>query len=521
MEEQELTQPSTASTRTHHRARHCRRRRALPALLAAALPLALGLPALADQLDTNTGLSVEPRPGVLGEPVTFTAPVRADDGPIAGTVTFREGETVLGTVDLPGIAAGPGSLATGFDHTCALTEAGGVFCWGLNSAGSLGDGTLVRRLTPVPVQGLERGIVAVTVGRSHSCALGAGGAVWCWGANSSGQLGDGTTERRMTPTRVVGLPPGGASAITANEHHTCALAAADGTAWCWGHNWAGQIGDGTTEDRLVPTPVEGLGRDLRTISAGYYHTCALGGNGRAFCWGFNSFGQLGDGTTTRRLTPVPVPALGWQNHAISAGFYHSCALDRNGRAFCWGYNSWGQLGDGTTIARLTPTRVQTPRRGMTDITTGSEHSCAITRPGRVICWGRDSSGQLGDGSGTVQLTPVRARTRSGRPIQAVSGRGLHSCAVLSVGVVRCWGQNTSGQLGVGDTEARPLPTTVVGGAFAPAVGRALAEFTTSELPRGRRCVTAHYEGTDDFAPSVSPERCLRIRPAPMHAIDTP
>lgn len=207
--------------------------------------------------------------------------------------------------------------------------------------------------------------------------------------------------------------------------------------------------------------------------------------------------------------------LGWQNLAISAGGLHSCALNRNGRAFCWGFNDFGQLGDGTTVNKSAPVAVQTPRRGMTDITTGERHSCAITRPGRVVCWGLNASGQLGDGSGEmIQLTPVRALTRTGRPIQSFSSYTAHTCAVLNVGAIRCWGGNRDGQIGDDSQTDRPLPTDVVGGTFASAVRRALAVFTTSDLPRGRRCVTAHYEGTDDFAPSVSPERCVRIRPAP-------
>lgn len=489
-----------------------RRARALPIILAAAVPLALGLPALAQPLDTQTGLRVEPRPGMVGAPLTYTATVRAEDGPIAGTVTFRKGDTVLGTVDLPGTAAGPESLAAGPYHACAVTEEGGAVCWGRGDFGQLGTGTLDDKYTPQPVQGLDRGVVAVAVGSVHSCALRESGEVWCWGRNDVGALGDGTNDDRLTPTRVVGLD-GGARAISAGDSHSCAIAADDGTAWCWGWNEFGMLGNGTVEDSLVPTRVLRLGRDVRAISAGGRHSCALNRLGRVFCWGANWTGQLGDGTTEQRLTAVPATGLGWQNRAVSAGGRHSCALNRNGRAFCWGENNRAQLGTGNFDDSLTPTLVGTVRRDMRDIRAGGMHSCAVTRIGQAICWGDNRHGQIGDNSDTTRVYPVRARTRTNRPLQALAVGWASNCAITATGMVRCWGWNEYGGLGTGDTRDRPLPTNVVGGQFAAPLARAQAVFETSELPRGWRCVTAHYEGTADHAPSVSPRRCLRVLPA--------
>ena len=162
--------------------------------------------------------------------------------------------------------------ATGAYHSCAVTSSGAVQCWGGNQYGQLGDGTTTQRLTPVTVSGLGSGVVAVAAGFYHTCALTTGGAVQCWGANFTGRLGDGTTTHRLTPVQVGGLT-GGVVAIAAGVHHTCAVTGA-GAVRCWGGNFAGQLGDGTTADRFTPTPVNGFAASAAAVTTGYYHTCA-------------------------------------------------------------------------------------------------------------------------------------------------------------------------------------------------------------------------------------------------------
>ena len=196
------------------------------------------------------------------------------------------------------------TIDTGGNHTCMIVGGGHVRCWGYNFFGQLGDGTTTDRLTPTTVTGLT-GAVQITAGNSHTCALLADGTARCWGNNFSGQIGDGTTTSRLTPSAVTGLT--GTVQITTGSDHSCALLA-DGTARCWGANFFGQLGDGTTTDRLTPTTVTGLTGAVQ-ISSGGFLTCAVRADGTARCWGNNGVGQLGDGTTTNRTSPVAVFGL--------------------------------------------------------------------------------------------------------------------------------------------------------------------------------------------------------------------
>jgi alpha-tubulin suppressor-like RCC1 family protein len=340
------------------------------------------------------------------------------------------------------------TIATGKSHSCALTTGGGALCWGLNDDGQLGDGTAYTdRLTPVHVSGLRSGVSTIAVGRAHSCAVIRGG-VKCWGENRSGQLGNGTQRHRIVPTDVLGLTSG-VSSVVAGDSHSCALLTS-GAVRCWGMNWYGQLGDGTAlyDNRLTSVPVRGLS-GVSAIAAGSNHVCAvLRSGGGVRCWGSNTSGQLGDGTTTNRATFVTARGLSGMG-AIAAGEEHSCALLASGGGVrCWGQNDRGQLGDGTTDNRLTPVAV----RGLTGVSTiaaGDEHACAVLRNGAARCWGSNTSGQLGNGQNDWRNHTPGAVSDLGS-VSVIATGVNHSCAVLrSGGGVRCWGDNEYGQLGDG------------------------------------------------------------------------
>jgi len=240
-------------------------------------------------------------------------------------------------------------VAAGAEHACAVKADETVVCWGRNHRGQLGAGsTGYQQPEPSAVGGISD-VVQLALGFTHSCALKRDGTVWCWGGNASGQLGDGTKEDRATASRRAMIDD--VVQIGAALHHSCAVKR-DGTVWCWGLNNRGQLGDGSVVDS--PRPVRALSvADVVQVALGGYetngpvsHTCARGGDGRVWCWGANAFGQLGDGTSTSRDEPTPVPGLE-DALDVGAGATHSCAVRGGGGVWCWGANDRGQLGDGT------------------------------------------------------------------------------------------------------------------------------------------------------------------------------
>ncbi len=358
-----------------------------------------------------------------------------------------------------GLASGVAAIAVGANHTCALTTAGAVRCWGLNLNGQVGDGGTTDRTTPQPVTGLASGVVAISAGAKHTCALTAAGAVQCWGYNAEGQLGDGSTTNKSTPQPITGLASG-VAAIAAGYSHTCALTTA-GAMQCWGKNAFGQLGDGGTTNQNTPQPVTGLASGVAAIAPGDDHTCALTTAGAVQCWGSNVDSQLGDGSNTNKRTPQPVSGLASGVAAIAAGGYHNCALTTAGALQCWGYNGDGELGNGGTTDKNTPQPVTILASGVAAIAAGQFYTCALTTAGAVQCWGSNSEGQLGDGSTTNKSTPQPV-TGLASGVAAIAAGVAHTCAVTTAGAVHCWGQNNLGQLGDGSATNRSTPQPVTG-----------------------------------------------------------
>jgi alpha-tubulin suppressor-like RCC1 family protein len=340
------------------------------------------------------------------------------------------------------------AISAGLAHTCALTGAHGVKCWGSNGHDELGNGTRSDSPIPVGVSRLGRGVTAIAAGVRHQCALTNTGAVKCWGHSSFGTLGDGTNTRRYTPVDVLGLNR--VTAIAAGHDFTCALTSAGGVK-CWGYNRFGALGDGTTIDRWTAVDVSGLTSGVTAIAAGFAQSCALTNAGGVKCWG---------SVTGGRATPVDIPGLTIGVAAIAAGGSHSCALMRDGGVKCWGRNDHGQLGDGTLEDRATPVDVVGLGRGVNAIAVGTGHTCAVVINGAMRCWGLNDHGQVGDGRTSNRTTPVGVVGLT-RGVAAIAAGSFHNCALTNRGGVKCWGSNGSGQLGDRTTLDRRTPTGVM------------------------------------------------------------
>lgn len=341
-----------------------------------------------------------------------------------------------------------------------LIKDGTTYAWGANGYGQLGIGNKLNRKTPAAVDGT---FAAVSIGGAHGVALDTanGGTVWTWGHNSAGQLGDNTIVTKTTPVQVLGTDGetylSGIKAVAAGGRHSLAIAD-DNTVLSWGNNTYGQLGNGTTTTSRIPVPVSDL-TGVTAIAAGGEFSLALKSDGTVWAWGNNSKGQLGIGSTASSSTPVQVTALA--EHfitQIAAGGSHALALDStNGIIYAWGYNEFGQLGDGTIATSKVPVEVvKTGITGdVTAIAAGLDHSVAIIG-GSVYAWGYNYYGQLGNGATLGSYDPVRTlQTVIGlSDVETIIAGGYHCIAVDNAGVVWTWGRNAHGQLGDGTQTSR-------------------------------------------------------------------
>ena len=344
-------------------------------------------------------------------------------------------------------------VSAGSYHTCALIQGGTVKCWGANNYYNLGDGTNNDNANAVDTLPLGAAATQVSVGYYSTCALLTGGTVKCWGNNAYGQLGDGATTSRSSPASTLALGAA-ATQISVGQYHTCALLT-DGTVKCWGHNLYGQLGDGTTTTRSSPALTLALGAAATQIAASQFHTCALLTGGTVACWGYNGEGHIGDGTTTNRPSPTSTLPLGAAATQISVGQHHTCALLTGGTVKCWGNNAYGQIGDGTTTGRLSPTSTLALGAAATRIAVNQWHNCALLTDGTVKCWGHNGNGQIGDGTYVSPRPSPTSTMALGAAATQVSAGWYHTCALLTGGTVTCWGYNSNGQLGDGTVGVNP------------------------------------------------------------------
>ncbi len=346
------------------------------------------------------------------------------------------------------------AIAAGGNHSLALKSNGTVWAWGYNGYGQLGDGTTTRRLEPVQITGLT-GVIAIAAGGNHSLALRGNGTVWAWGLNTNGQLGNGTTTSSSTPVQVSNLS--GIAAIAAGGNHSLALTTGGGVK-AWGYNASGQLGNGTTTRSSIPLNVSGLTSGVTAIAAGESHSLALNSSGGVKAWGYNGYGQLGDGNVINNLTPGNVSGLTAGIDAIAAGGNHSLALTNAGGVKAWGLNTYGQLGNNTTTESHLPLDVS-GLAGMTAIAAGGNHSLALTSTGGIKAWGYNAYGQLGDETTTYRTTPVDVFSLTSG-ITAITAGESHSLALTNAGGARAWGLNTNGQLGNDSTTNSSTPVNV-------------------------------------------------------------
>lgn len=336
-------------------------------------------------------------------------------GELTATSRTATTRTLSTNASVASALSGAVAINSGSGQTCVITSAGAAKCWGSNWAGQLGNGTNQDNSTPQQVTGLSSGVTAIGTGDDHACAIQAT-ALYCWGLNGSYELGNNTQQDSSTPVAVSGMGSG-VTLLAVGGHHTCAVK--DGTLYCWGRNGDGQIGNGATDpdtrgnDVPTPTPVVGIGT-VTDVWLGVPFSCALRLDDSVWCWGSNGSGQLGDAQNAGSNSWVPVQVTGLTAgvvDSITASNDHACALIpvvglTGNEARCWGYNGDGQLGVGDDSDRNIPVQVSGLASGVSIISAGWMHTCAIMTDTQVKCWGAGGDYQLGNGSNSSSSTPV-------------------------------------------------------------------------------------------------------------------
>jgi alpha-tubulin suppressor-like RCC1 family protein len=390
---------------------------------------------------------------------------------------------------VPTAVTSQAAVSAGYTHSCTISS-GRAYCWGDNSDGELGNGSTTSSSVPVAVvtSGVLSGVTLseITAGFFFTCALSTTGAVYCWGFNADGELGNNSTGNSSVPVAVStsGVLAGVmVTQITADSGFNACALGGTGAAYCWGRNSDGQLGNNTVISSSVPVAVSTSGvlsgKTLTQVSAGNDLTCALGSTGLAYCWGDNTRGQLGNNSTTNSPVPVAVTTSGVLSGVTltqtSAGNAFGCALGSAGAAYCWGYNASGQLGNSSTTSSSVPVAVTTSGVlagvTLTQVTPGASFACALGGTGAAYCWGLNGKGQLGNNSTANSAAPVVV-TAPGLTLTQVSAGDTATCALASTGSAVCWGSNTSGQLGNNSTTQSTVPVSVA--PQAPAAVSAVA-----------------------------------------------
>ena len=378
----------------------------------------------------------------------------------AGSLVMRDVPMTVPGVVSPTMMATGGLYVRGF--TC--TEANdGLFCWGDNAAHQLSTDPWYQSGSPLPGHNLPAAVVQMSAGLQRTCVLLQTGSIQCWGPNFFGDLGNGSDESSFDPTQVVGLTRGITTLVGGNRH-LCALSD-QGRVSCWGDNREGHLGTGDGESANSPVTPEGLESGVTALHGSNAGTCAQMEDGQFLCWGPNNGGALGVGDDKVKTTPTPLTLLDETPVMLAIGGSHTCALLEGGAAECWGDNFAGQLGvAGTNVLTTTTALVKGLPGPITSIRAGERNTCAILEDSRLWCWGWNHSGELGAGSAVLTSTVPLPVVGLGADVADVVIGAVHSCAILTNGELRCWGQDGDGQLGIGTDAGIATPQTVTGSA---------------------------------------------------------
>jgi alpha-tubulin suppressor-like RCC1 family protein len=334
----------------------------------------------------------------------------------------------------------------------------GLWTWGCNNNGQLGNGTVTDRCSPGTVWGSNFLWCKVSNGFFHTLAIKTDGTLWTWGCNSQGQLGDGTTVNRCSPGTVAG---GGTNWCQFSGYNSSAAIKTDGTLWTWGTNACGQLGDGTAVSRCSPGTVAGGGTTWCQVSSGSCTNLAIKTDGTLWTWGSNTCGKLGDGTTVSRCSPGTIAGEGTTWCQVFSGFSHTSAIKTDGTLWTWGCGGLGILGDGTTVSRCSPGTVAGGGTTWCQVSAPLNHSTAIKCDGTLWAWGSNSAGIVD----SLRCSPETI-LGGGTTWCQVSASRYHNVAIKTDGTLWTWGCGSSGRLGDGTTVNRSSPGTILGGGTA-------------------------------------------------------
>ncbi len=333
-------------------------------------------------------------------------------------------------------------------YTCSLNEFGWAYCWGSNSAGQIGNNTTSGSVRPIPIRSgfIQLDTARSAAGSSYGTTYGITltGVLMSWGDNIYGKLGTGDSSGGASFTPQVIDPTTRYKFVKSQYRHTCAITK-DNALRCWGYNLDGNLGDGTTAQKNSPITIDS-GVSYKTVAVGAFHTCGITTGHILKCWGLNDNSQLGDGTFTQRFLPVTIDS-GTTYASVSLGLYHSCAITMAGVLKCWGTDGNGQLGDGGISSTRSVPYIIDAGITYSTVSVADDSSCAITTTGVLKCWGENTNGQLGDNSTTGRISPVIID--SGTTYISVSAGGPHTCGITTAKTMKCWGSNNNGQLGIG------------------------------------------------------------------------